>query len=134
MRIELWNYDGIGFILLGSSGVIYSTQAGGFGCEHPEEEGWFFPVSDYLGGTRATEKLAMEFRGSFGQILPGEADFLDDFFRARYGNIKVDRSRLEHSREAWVYVVAPSDAKEPIFKNVEGWKGRHAIFIWPNSD
>jgi hypothetical protein len=57
MRIELWNYDGVGFILLGKSGVIYSTQAAGLGCEHPEEEGWFLPVSDYLGGTKATEKI-----------------------------------------------------------------------------
>jgi hypothetical protein len=134
MRIELWNYDGVGFILLGKSGVIYSTQAAGLGCEHPEEEGWFFPVGDYLGGTKATEKLAVQFRGSPAPILPEEADFLDDFFRARYGKIKVDRSRLEHSREAWVYVVARAGAKEPIFEYVEGWKGRHAIFIWPNSD
>jgi Family of unknown function (DUF6210) len=91
-------------------------------------------VSDYLGGTKATEKLAERFRGSPAPILPEEADFLDDFFRIRYGKIKVDRSKLEHSREAWVYVVAHSDAKEPIFNNLEEWKGRHAVFIWPNSD
>jgi hypothetical protein len=78
--------------------------------------------------------LAAQFRGSWAAILPDEADFLDDFFRIRYGKIKVDRSRLEHSREAWVYVVAHADAKEPIFENLEHWKGKHAVFIWPNSD
>src|SRR5438105_11225868 len=44
--VELWEYHGIGLILLVPSGVRYTNQTGGTACYFPQAEGVFVPLPD----------------------------------------------------------------------------------------
>jgi hypothetical protein len=53
--------------------------------------------------------------------------------RHRIGPIRVDRSMLSESREAWVYVIVSADDKDfvPLADASGEAKG---VLVWPNSD
>jgi hypothetical protein len=72
-----------------------------------------------------------------------DADFLDaqfmQSFDAKY--LRVDRSRLDGSMEAWVYVTADQSFNgnvkdESVYYNTafKGFTGTGAVLTWDNSD
>ena len=96
-----------GLIILAKTGVYYTNQAAGVACLHPIVEGYFVPF--YLGyeNWRELNWELQELGDSIGTWLgltTDDADKLDSLFE-RYGvPLRVERSLLESSYEAWVYV------------------------------
>jgi hypothetical protein len=129
--ISLFGLKGLGLILPFSSGVFYSNQVAGFLCDHPEMEGLFVPVCD--GDDHpCLKELERHFLGSWETLATAEADLIDKALRlGRLDFIKVDRSKLNLSVEAWVHVVI--DLPQADFY-MTGFTSSDAILTWPNSD
>ena len=107
--IRLWRTEVLGLILLRPSGVRYSNQVGGTACFHFEEEGYYVPVAE------KAQALAQLFTsGACGEgLVASEADKIDEVLvTLRLQFLKVDRSRLKNSCEAWVYVDVSSMASQ----------------------
>ncbi|HXG64310.1 MAG TPA: DUF6210 family protein [Blastocatellia bacterium] len=134
---------GLGLIILWPSGVIYTHQTGGYNCLGPEEEGVFVRLYkelhdqeamliDYFGGPK--------WRGWCGDEIDNEtADFIDQVLSLSERTIflKVDRSRLQDSHEAWIYV----DVSEPATQSngyrpaaINGFGNCKGVLIWSNTD
>jgi hypothetical protein len=159
--IRLWQLSGIGLIIVGPSGALYTNQTGGHACCEPAAEGWFFPVTDEPSDQE--RKLEEWFCGppwlghcSRG-IRPEDADFIDTLLQSSPDTafLLVDRERLDRSHEAWVYVRigtlparVPSlpvigdkdtwaDKNSPINQMMSmlfGFSGYRGILTWCNSD
>lgn len=136
LHFSLYNLNGVGVIVKHPSGVIYSNQTGGHACLQPEMEGVFLPLdTDHLpenyndGNMYALESL--EWRGHRG-MTPELADQVDAILtRHNFSEgILVDRTKLEESHEAWVYVtLAPSE-----WSVYQGPAGKEGVLTWVNSD
>jgi hypothetical protein len=109
--IRLWHGPGLGLILLGESGVLYTNQTGGYACLHPAAEGWYVPLVDsrydqdaalkaYFGGPPWNGACATG-------ITNADADFVDRLLQSSSVSafLRVDRERLTNSHEAWLHVV-----------------------------
>jgi hypothetical protein len=121
----------LGLIIQSKTGVIFTNQVGGLGCLHPEAQGVFIPLS--VGHKKILLALTQHFRGDWNHINERDADFIDRLLRSDgFEFIKVDRSRLKDSFEAWIYVnVENSDEEFPAIKGFGESKG---ILTWQNSD
>jgi hypothetical protein len=110
--VELDDFPDLGLIIKAPTGVRYSNQSGGFACEHPETEGFFVPLRTRAGRSELTT-LAGVFRGAWNRLDDVQADAADGALR-RHGitSIRVDRSMLSESREAWVHVIVLADDKD----------------------
>ena len=135
--VNLWETDGLGVIVLKDSGVWISNQTGGHGCLHPAEQGIYIPI---LKAERYLQKFSEFFysgpkwQGWCTQGIDNEtADFLDNFFAENFWTkyLKVDRTRLEDSHEAWVYVNIAATQKEDLFYRFGNCQG---VVTWENSD
>jgi hypothetical protein len=131
MVVDLSSFPDIGLIIKAPTGVYYTSQTGGFACEHPQVEGFFVPIRTPVGRSEVAA-LWGRFRGNWHPLDEAQADALDALL-GRFGvqSVRVDRSMLKESKEAWVHIVltgnveaVPLDASTPL-------KG---VFIWPNSD
>lgn len=140
-RIELWNYSGLGLILLHETGVRYSNQTGGYACLHPEVEGAFVPLSDRL-STQHIE-LNQYFVGPkwggwcFQGIDTETAEFIDGVLQGdrETEQLRVDRRRLDDSHEAWIYVnILPRADDEQRYPLFDGFPSGRGVLIWENSD
>lgn len=140
---DLWEHVGTGLIVLNSRGATYTNQVGGHACEHPTEVGFFVPFGNdaTLDGEliSAEAGLAKLFDPAWGRIDVGRADELDAFFQryARdhwlpWAGVRVDRDRLQESREAWIYVVLEGHPERFPFRGVEF--PAYAVLTWCNSD
>jgi hypothetical protein len=102
-------------------------------CEHPESEGFFVPLRTRVGRPELATFTGL-LRGSWNSLTEVAADQFDAALR-RHGfeSIRVDRSMLAQSREAWIHVTVSGDQEEsvPLLGLSEGARG---ILIWPNSD
>lgn len=127
--IDLTWYANIGVILKIQSGVLYSNQAAGYACQHPEIEGAFYPLSTAPGNAELFS-LTQRFKGSWSHISEADADFIDQVLR-RNGRpaLLVDRGKLTHSYEAWVHVIVKGD-----LDGLSGFGDCEAILVWPNTD
>ena len=121
------------------SGVFYENQCGGVACCQAELEGVLVPLglapedverfmtSPLAGAARLDVELADMIDGILASV-----------FFAKY--IRVDRSRLSDSCEAWVFVVAetPEDSAfqlyGPYFGAPRGFGTVRGVLTWPNSD
>ena len=128
-----------GLILLHDGGLEYTNQTGGYACHHPIHIGSFLPFRQYFEEETA-DRLYEHFAGKDseyggwceGGISETTADFLDKMFenifikneRLDFRSLKVDRSLLDHSEEAWVYTC---------LIDKDGQK-MDAVFVWSNSD
>jgi hypothetical protein len=136
--ISLDYIDGLGIIILYPSGVRYSNQVGGYATIFPEVEGVYVPLVDSM--VDQEELLRAHFTGPkwSGQCYNGidgeDADEIDRIlglpFQTRI--MKVERSRLADSCEAWVYVeiAAQPDEAYPFF----GFGQCAGVLTWNNSD
>jgi uncharacterized protein DUF6210 len=122
--------DYFGLILPRSTGVIFTNQVGGHACNHPQQEGIFIPLDDGIG--RPTRHVfAQHFTGSWATLMEKDAIVIDRAMRKGHLEfIQVDRSKLNDSLEAWVYVtldLAATDYLIDIGTN-------RGILTWQNSD
>ena len=121
------------------TGIFYENQCGGVACSQEEIEGVLVP----LGLPREDAERFMT--APFPRAAPVNvevADMLDEILAsaafAKY--VKVDRSRLIDSCEAWVFVVAetPEDSElqlyGPYFGAPRGFGTVRGVLTWPNSD
>ncbi len=132
--ILLYELFGVGLIIPWPSGVIYQGQVGGHYCLPFQEEGVFVPLETHT--FKESKELQDYFTGPkwggwCGEGIDDEtADFIDRTLAPLRVDefIKVDRSRLRESVEAWVYVDVPT---EPYLSGLTPCK---AILTWNNSD
>lgn len=129
--VELYDFDGLGLIVLFPSGVIYTNQVGGYACLHPEAEGIFVPLS--VRHKKISFALQQHFKGDWSHLKESDADVVDKLLRSdNFDFIGVDRTKLEESFEAWVYVdIAETSEMLPILNGFGRTKG---VLTWENSD
>jgi hypothetical protein len=133
MIVELDDFPDLGLIIKAPTGVRYSNQSGGYACEHPETEGFFVPLRTRAGRSELTT-LAGMFRGKWNRLDDVRADSVDGALR-RHGitSIRVDRSMLSESREAWVHVIVSAVDNEYVPLAGASAEAR-GVLVWPNSD
>lgn len=132
--IELSAFRGIGLIIPCSSGVTVTNQAAGHACEHPSIEGVFVPLTD----PAVDQQVMLEkffagppWNGHCDDYIDEEsADVIDEILgRGKWTRgLKVDRDRLAHGYEAWVWVTLARNAW------FEGFGSDVGILTWQNSD
>ena len=135
-RIALDDDDdqGLGLIVLGPSGTLYSNQSGGLACHHPEAEGVYVPL-----GSTPPELEAHFAAGRWqGRCYAGiddetarfvEYQLAEHVFGGR-SSVAVDRSRLAESEEAWIFVMILPNGHAILAPHV----GARGIVVWQNSD
>ena len=129
--VELFDYDGLGLIVLFPSGVIFTNQVGGHACLHPEAEGVFVPLS--VGHKKILFALQQHFNSNWHHIEEIDAQVIDKLLRSdEFEFITVDKTKLEESFEAWIYV----DIEEvsETFPLLNGFGKTKGVLIWQNSD
>lgn len=135
--VLLYGLHSVGLVIPCSSGVIYQNQTGGYACLQDSVEGIFVPLhSEPIDHYEALHHFF--FRDKWGGHCDGgidieSADFIDSTLARLPGHsgIKVDRSRLAESHEAWVHVTLADPTSTGL---LEGFDGVHGILTWPNSD
>lgn len=140
-RILLYDIDSFFLIIECDTNVVYQNQVGGQVCFQAEKEGAVAPldVSTDLASFIEGHKFPQGRQG----IELATADILDAHFQSSPATsfISVDRTRLDESWEAWIYVncaVVPSDVESgsnstycgPIY----GFPQGRGVVTWPNSD
>ncbi len=133
-KIDLSFFQELGVVICYPSGVFYSNQAAGFGCLHPEQEGVFCPLP-VEPGRAELHALSHHFKGPWSSITQEDADVVDGILR-RNGHqyMKVDRSRLSDSYEAWVDVLMADNAGSKLVEPFTGFGECKGVLTWPNSD
>jgi hypothetical protein len=130
--IDLMYFDGVGLIFECPTGVRFTSQVGGLGCLHPSMEGVFCPLP--LGPeSRLVHDLRRVFGGSWHSASGEQAEDIDRILRREFADVRVDRSRLEESFEAWVRVVVGSTSGR-LHEVVPHPPSSMATLIWQNSD
>ncbi|ACL03123.1 conserved hypothetical protein [Desulfatibacillum aliphaticivorans] len=130
----------IGLIIVWKSGVVYSNQTGGLACFLSKQEGVFVPIGEGL--LNQDELLWEHFTGSkwFGACMDGideeTADYIDEVLEQNIETscVKVDRSRLGKSHEAWIYVTIADDPNSEERRIIKGFDGCRAVLTWDNSE
>ncbi len=109
-EVELYESLGLGLIFHCESGVIFTSQVGGYSCWQLAEEGIYIPLDDEV--QKLDKKLHDHFTGSKWKgwcchgIDEETADFIDDLLQSSILTkmLTVDRTRLDQSMEAMIYV------------------------------
>jgi hypothetical protein len=103
----------------------------GHGCEHPEIEGVFVPLSDGI-GKPAVHALQQHFRGDWHPLIQRDAEIVDGILRrSDLSFITTDATKLSESREAWVWVTIRENANSPLGP---GFGSCNGVLTWQNSD
>lgn len=134
------NGPGLGLIILHSSGVFYTHETGGYACHPSLAQGVFAPLHREADDDQEALLIA-HFTGPkwngwcSDSIDEQDADYVDYVLSLAPATLylKVDRTRLADSREAWIYV----DVHEPTYSElapISGFGECKGIFIWGNSD
>lgn len=121
------------------SGIFYGNQVGGVACSQEELEGVLVPVG--LEPAEAEQLMKLPFPGA-AALNAEVADMIDGILSSVpfSRHLKVDRSRLRDSCEAWVFVVGetPDDnilqRERPYFGGIYGFGAIRGVLTWPNSD
>jgi len=126
--IELSASDVFGIIWLNPNGEIYSNQTGGYSCNHPQERGFFQPITPSMKEQMDEHFVSGPLYGGWccDGIKDETAIFLDtlfsetkDFLDSTLSKCRVDRERLKDSMEAWVYITCGD---------------KRGVLTWVNSD
>jgi len=146
--IDLGESVGLGLIVALPTGVVYSNQTGGFSCLRPGLEGAFIPLRndcldtwELLGPGRALWEYFQgppyHGSGATAGLDEADADVIDALLARGPSstNLRVDRTRLRDSHEAWVWVVISGDdaGPAPVFTAL-GPYPRHGVLTWQNTD
>lgn len=145
IRIELvWlandgDEEPLGLVVPHPTGVVYTQQAGGTACCHPETEGFYVPLPRYFA---PAEWLRGHWPGSYkaeiAASLIASCETLKEFFRPLTRKEQVEHTALcGEFGEAWVPMMVElpavddgSEARE-LLKPLDG---RLVILTYPNSD
>jgi hypothetical protein len=118
--------DGCGLIIPHPSGIIFRNQVCGMSCHQAELEGFYLPMS-WDGVENAMEEI---FHG--GRLSAEDADRIDAALAKNAHpsyEVRVDRTRLDQSCEAWVWVTISGD-----FYFAQNMSVTEAVLTWQNSD
>jgi hypothetical protein len=145
-KIDLTFFQEVGLILCRPSGVVYTNQAAGILCLHPEVEGVFCPLP-VRPGRAELYALTQHFKGPWNSLTQEDADVeyrilteedadVVDRILRRNGHdyLKVDRTKLSDSYEAWVYVRTAAAAKFGPHETFVEFGECQGVLTWPNSD
>lgn len=140
--IRLWATEDIGLIILWKTGVLIANQTCGHTCLQPEEEGVYIPLHRDLethGPLSYTDRLEDLFENLHGVGIDNTlADKIDDLLtHFQFGILnflRVDRSRLGDSHEAWVYVDVADSQPERMTSTIYGFGVCKGVLTWVNSD
>jgi hypothetical protein len=127
--IKLYDLEGLALIVEWPSGVIYTNQAGGTFCMQPTAEGVLVPLGSECS---VEDKLAALLADKPIRLRSEDADALDVILRTPEEPyvvtptffLEVDRSRLEESMEAWLYVTIIACPDEHMRTYASDGKGR----------
>jgi hypothetical protein len=142
VRKEVCLYDltTLGLIISESSGVFYYNQCGGLSCMHNYEEGIF----TFIYGAPHTlyKRIADYTVDMMDGLKPEDADFIDSVL-AKYTEtnfLSVDRSMLDKSMEAWIYVnideekIRNTTGRDSWRIGFKGFSSSKGVLTWENSD
>ncbi|HEX7330792.1 MAG TPA: DUF6210 family protein [Pyrinomonadaceae bacterium] len=132
---------GLGLIILRSSGVFYIHETGGYACHHERAQGVFAPLhrppDDDQEGLLVAHFTGPKWEGWCDDgIDEATADYVDYVLSLspETDYLKVDRTRLDDSKEAWIYVNVHEPGHEFALSPVSGFGECKGVFIWGNSD
>jgi hypothetical protein len=134
-RARLDGLSQAALIVLQPSGVVYEAQVGGTWCRQEAAEGLLVPFDN----EPPIDSPHLALHVQLGKLLR-EAIGLDDemvttvdalLAKHRFtAGVNVDRTRVNESYEAWVYV----DIRDTEESLLRGFGGCKAVLTWPNSD
>ena len=145
MKINLMSYEAgffAGVILRHPTGVVFSNQVGGIACKRPRLEGVFLPIPPIdsttdalrdeccLPGDPGFSALIVEYTDNYLILIRDflESEDLTDFLSPPTPEVLHEWGIAE----AWIPVrVKQAHSLWPPFN---GFKGRHGIITYPNSD
>ena len=137
--ITLWSMPSeVMLVIEHPSGVVYTNQTGGTSCMQPELEGVLVPLDLEPEQTEKLAKLCVE----VPSVSPELADAIDAILATAPGRLRVDRTLLYESHEAWIHVVGdPPPEYDPCeavtgdwFADWLGFASVRGVITWPNSD
>jgi len=145
--VRLYDQVGLSLIVEAPTGVVYSNQTGGTACLQPELEGALLPLGNCVelpsNKLISPEEDLCEYfegvhdgTGATNGLSDADADVIDAALdKWRIGWVRVDRSRLRESHEAWVYaLLSPEpEAQVPLFWGFDPYPAR-GVLTWSNSD
>ncbi|EQA72902.1 DUF6210 family protein [Leptospira noguchii] len=132
--IRLWGMENIGLIIEYQTGIIYSNQTGGYACLQPEVEGFLVPLEDLE--NKIQQSLQEYFTGPKWRSWCHDeetADFIDSLLKPFY-YLKVNRSKLLQSHEAWIYMELLLQKGDLEYQIYSGFLEKSGILTWGNSD
>jgi len=137
VHVTLHSFPELGLIVKAATGVIYSSQTGGFANLHPHVEGFFVPLRTYFGmrELRALQAFCPSgFTADDG--MDEETAVQLEWILAQQGFtcMRVDRAKLAESLEAWVHVRLSGDLGDKVPLREPRPEALEAVLIWPNSD
>lgn len=132
---------GLGLIILQPSGAFYELETGGYACYHALAEGVFVPIHRPPDDDQEM-LLTAHFTGPKWEgwcdegIDEATAEHVDHILSLspETSYLKVDRTRLGDSREAWIYVNVSEPTDDPRVARISGFGKCKGVFVWGNSD
>ena len=142
VEIELDEVEGICFVVGHNTGVTYTHQCGGYSCFQQTHEGFLVPQKNSKELADALFDYFFngpKYRGFCSQgIDDKDADFIDGLLNSGEQKwIRVDRSKLKDSMEAWIYLSLEPDYPcfpyyYPCSYNID--PASSIVMVWENSD
>jgi hypothetical protein len=142
-RINLSHVSGtgLGLIILQPSGAFYTLETGGYAVLHDLAEGVFVPLHKEIEEDQESLLIA-HFTGpkwegwcseGIDEETAGHVDHILSL-SPQTSFLKVDKTRLVDSHEAWIYVNVSEPTDNPIVAPISGFGECKGIFVWSNSD
>ncbi len=134
--VLLYELESLALIVPASSQIVYRNQTGGHACLPSQIEGYLIPFAGAHSGK--CERLFAHFTGPkwggwCAEFIDAEtANVIDSILADAPGRdqVRVDRTKLNVSWEAWVHV----RIEGPLLGLLEHDVPSEAILTWPNSD
>jgi len=140
LKFYLWNTPGLSLLIPAKSGVVYANQTGGHHCHQQSMESILLSLFNRFDGIDQQSLLNQHFvsklHGWCGNgITDDTADFVDEVLRATpYTSwLRVDRSRLLDSHEAWIFV-QPTELSGTETIEFGDFQFSEGVITWENSD
>lgn len=129
-KINLYELEQAGIIILNNSGFEYLNQVGGSACLQLSAEGVFFPISHNCSDNLdiLLEQIFIDCEIVDNSIANKIDSILQRFIST--SGILVNRNKLNDSCEAWIHVII-NDSEYSVY---QGFHHHSAILTWPNSD
>lgn len=132
---------GLGLIILQPSGAFYTLETGGYACYHALAEGVFVPLrpetDDDQEGLLSAHFNGPKWEGWCSEGIDEDtADHVNYILSLSPSTwyLKVDRMRLDDSREAWIYVNVHEPTVDPDIARISGFGKCKGVLVWGNSD